>query len=81
MLWKLFQLAVFVYVDGGLSDKAASPRVENPAAALIAFGAAYYATGIANLLIDLSVRSVRASKQRLQKIRASREFLRRRIHL
>jgi hypothetical protein len=70
MLWKIFQLAVFVYVDVDLSDPAASPRVENPAAAIIAFGAAFYATGVMNLLIALASRPARWIKQRLQKIRA-----------
>jgi hypothetical protein len=76
-MWKMFQLVVFACVDIGLSDKTASPHVDNPAAAIIAFGAAFYATGVANLLID----AVWRVEQRLKKIRASRKFSRARMEL
>lgn len=74
MLWKTFQLAVFYSIDVAMVESG----TPNPAAALIAFGAAYYGTGLATaLLIDLP----RLIKQRLKKVRTARQFKRPRVYL
>jgi hypothetical protein len=74
VLWKLYQLAIFYSVDVALL----SDKTPGMAAAIIAFGAAYYGTGLATaLLIDLP----RWIEQRLKKVRASRQLQRIRVHL
>jgi hypothetical protein len=52
-LWcKIFQLAVFVYVDVSVSNRHSPMYMPNPAAGIFAFFTAAFATVILSLLID-----------------------------